>query len=893
MDVQRFLDRLRNDRSYKGQIVHVESIPARPARFGKLVTPLHPAVQRILAAQGIERLYTHQVSAVELARQGKDFVVVTSTASGKTLCYNIPVLETLARDPAAKAIYLFPTKALAQDKMRGLARFKEAAPEFPLVAGVYDGDTSPDTRRKLREEANVILTNPDMLHQGILPWHPSWSRFFANLRYVVIDEVHAYRGIFGSNVGAVLRRLERIARHYGAKPQIICASATIANPKELSEKLTGRTMEVVDDDGSPKGPRKFVLWNPPFIDEGRVERRSSNAEAEHLLVELMKDGAQVIAFAKARVVAEVLYRYVRERLEREAPRLADKIRAYRGGYLPEDRRAIERALFSGELMAVTSTNALELGIDIGSLDAAVIVGYPGTIASTWQQAGRAGRKGDEALAVLIAHNLPVDQYLMRHPEYLFGKSPENAVIDPHNPYVLARHLRCAAYEIPIRPEDAELFGDYTQAVLEVLEDSGELIRRGQRWHWARPVFPAGEVKLRNMSDNTYTIVDTTAYGTRGGAAADVRADRRPAFQGRGSCQNTNRVIGTIDELSAFEQVHPEAVYMHDGETYLVESLDLSERVAYVHKADVDYFTQAISETRVQIEATEEEKRWRAAIVGFGDLSVTSLVYMFKKVKFYSRDSIGYGKVDLPPRTMDTTGFWLIPPLETLSKVRSYGRIPSEGLLGIGNVLSGVLSMFVMCDPTDVGTVVESSNIGAPTLIVYDRYPGGVGFAQRGYELVGDLMTACLSVVEECRCEDGCPSCVGAPVPPYAQQDPDASTRGRIPDKEAALVILYDLLGKGEYVPKRPPRDVRAYAEAGWEYGEAAGGFAVRAGMPEPRSEARRNGHGGGREADDGPGLTWDQVPRRPLPLNVERRIREQLSSLGAARRERAGGEGRG
>ena len=797
---------------------------------------------KLLKDSGIERLYTHQVQAIDAIRSGEDVAIVTSTASGKTLCYNVPVLERLVADPDTKALYLFPTKALAQDQLRGLMRYLELDPSLPLVPGTYDGDTPPNARRKLRDEGNVILTNPDMLHQGILPRHPSWGQFFRNLAYVVIDEMHTYRGVFGSNVGCVIRRLSRICQHYGGRPQFVCCSATIANPAELAEKLTDRPVTLVDDDGAPRGPKKFVFWNPPFIDATRTERRSSSFEAEQLLTKLIQDRVQTITFVRARVVAELIYRFTQERLQKISPSLANSIKPYRGGYLPEERREIEKRLFSGELLGVTSTNALELGIDIGSLDAAILTGYPGTVASTWQQAGRAGRGRDESLVILIGQSTPIDQYLMNHPEYFFERTTENAVIDPLNPYVLAKHLRCAAFELPITVNDLERFGEWMPAILEIFEERREITRRGNQWFWTTSGYPSNDVKLRSVSDNTYTIIDTTEL--------PVGYDKAHEDLSK------NRVIGTMDELSAFEQIHPEAIYLHDGETYFVSDLQIDKKVAYVEKADVDYFTQSISETRVKIESEEEKRKLNEANAVFGDVTVTSLVFMFKKIKFHSRDSIGFGKINLPPQVMDTAALWLIPPLSDLNLVRKWGRDPSEGLYGIGNVITEVVPLFAMCDPRDIGAVVDSMNTGSPTLFVYDRYPGGIGFAEKTYRVLEDVLEACLQLVLACECEDGCPSCVGAPVPPFVQNDPDLSPRGRIPDKEAALILLHSLLGKEPYIPK--PVKVPRYPSASDSDGGKSHGYDAFC-----------------QEASD----EVVKLPVKRLPESVEARIRRQLARL--------------
>lgn len=781
-DFSAFLADLAARPEYRGELVTLRTLRSRKAFYEELSVPLSVPLANALKEMGIPRLYSHQSEAIEGIRAGENVVVVTSTASGKTLCYNLPVLETLLAEPKATALYLFPTKALAQDQARGLVRWAESVPGLAetMRMGVYDGDTPGDTRRKLREEGNLILSNPDMLHQGILPNSSRWARFFERLRYVVVDEIHTYRGVFGSHVALVLRRLRRICRHYGSNPQFICCSATIANPGELAAWITGLHVSVVDNDGSPKGPKHFAFWNPPFIDEARMERLSANVQAERMLVDLVERQVQTIAFAKARVVAELLYRYARERLSDRAPALAKSIRPYRAGYLPQERREIERQLFSGQLLGVTATNALELGIDVGGLDACLIVGYPGTIASTWQQAGRAGRGTDEALVVMLAYNDPIDQYLMRHPDYFFGRSPENAVIDPQNIFILASHLRCAAYELPLEETDVEIFGPLLPSLLKVLGEEGDLLNRRGKWFYMGTDFPAQHVSLRTMSRDTYTIVHLG---------------------------KDNQVIGHVDAISAPELVYPQAVYLHEGETYLVRDLDTNGKVAYVEPAKVDYYTQAIVEGNIRIRSQESEKPIPEGQAFFGAVAVTWQTVMFKKIKFYQLDSIGYGKVDLPPQHLDTEALWLVPSGEALNRVREVGRNPTEGLEGIRNVAIHVLPLFAMCDKQDIGGKVDSSNTGSPTVFIYDRYPDGLGFARKGYEMLPDLLTACLELIDECECAEGCPSCVGIPtLRPAQHMDPDVWGGFPIPDKEAAKVLLHDLLALPAYTPSAPSRE---------------------------------------------------------------------------------------
>ncbi len=753
------------------ELVHAESLPARPARYADLAEPLPRALAHVLDAQGILSLYSHQAQAIDLARAGKHVVVATGTASGKSLAYNIPVLERLLLEQPATALYLFPTKALAQDQLRGLHRFAAGSQDLAraLTTGTYDGDTPGSARRKLRETGNAILTNPDMLHQGILPYHARWGRFFSNLRYVVVDEVHTYRGIFGSHVANVLRRLRRIARHYGADPQFLCSSATLRNPQELAELLVGDDVSVVDQDGSPRGPKLFVFWNPRTYGPDSMERRSASVDAERILVALLKRGVQSIVFTKARVVAELIYRYARERLERESRGLADLLSPYRGGYLPEERRAIERRLFEGDLRGVISTNALELGIDVGTLDASILVGFPNTIASTWQQAGRSGRKLKPSLAVVVAYEDPVDQYLMRHPRYFFGQSPESAVLDPENPYVLASQLSCAAYELPLSEEDEAIFGSRAPAIAAILEEEGSFKSLDGLRYWSSSEYPAGSVNLRTISDDTFTILDQT---------------------------RENAVLGTVDSISAPELVYPEAIYLHEGDTYFVRELDLKQKIAYVEPREVDYYTQPVLDTHLKLNETRESKKFGDETVGLGPAAVSWATVAMKKIRFRSLDAIGYHPLDLPRQTLDTVALWIQPSEGTRNQVKIAGLNPREGMSGLRNLLITVLPLHVMCDRPDIGGILDSANLGEPAIFMYDRYPGGLGYAERGYAIVGELLSAALRLVEDCPCELGCPSCVGLPVlRPAQQQDPDLHGGWPIPSKAATEALVRRMLGR--------------------------------------------------------------------------------------------------
>ena len=780
MDAQTFLERVRRSRHYREQVVHVQEIPERPAEFGEVAGGLHPLVSEALAEQGIERLYRHQAEAIGHVRDGRDIVIVTGTASGKTLCYNIPVVEELVESSLSTMLYIFPTKALAQDQLRGLGLFRDRDPELRFLAGTYDGDTPQNLRRRLRDGGNVVLTNPDMLHQGILPNHARWNRFFTHLKYIVIDEVHAYRGIFGSHLANVLRRLARVCAHYGSNPQFICCSATIDNPAEHASGITGREMVAVTHDGSPRGARQFVLWNPPPLEtaaqgdanDWRVggDRRSPLWEAVHLMTALVEEGIQTIAFVRTRLASELIFKNTRDILRRHSKRLSEKVHAYRGGYLPEERREIERRLVEKDILGVASTNALELGIDIGSLDACLLVGYPGTIASLWQQAGRAGRGSEESLVVFIGMNAPMDQYLMLHSGYLFAQNPEQAIVDPDNPHISIGHIRCATHELPLRDDEVETFGEAAPMLLELLEDEELVKHLKHRWYWASSEFPAAGVSLRNIAGPVYTIQDES--------------------QGE-------RVIGTLDEVSALAQLHDHAVYLHGGDTYFVDRLDTEQKIAFVDRRDLDYYTQSVQTSQIQIDEAEEDGEYLGALVGFGDVTVTTSIPMFKKIKFHSRDSLGFEKLELPSQELETVAMWIAPPEEVAEQMKEREMVVGEALIGIANVLVEIAPLFVMCDTQDIGTTVDASCLNRDAIFLHDRYPGGMGYAHRVMQRIPEILPMIRAVVRDCACEDGCPSCVGSPIPPFAMTDLDSAVRGRIPSKSGALFLLDTLIGAPE------------------------------------------------------------------------------------------------
>jgi len=787
METGTFLERLSSHSFFENQITYVEELPERPPVYQDVPGGLHEAVEKTLDKLGIEKLYSHQATAIEKIRQGKNVVIVTGTASGKTLCYTIPVVEALLEDSQTTMLSIYPTKALAQDQLRGLTSFQSEELGIQFLAGTYDGDTPQNLRRKIRDGANIVLTNPDMLHQGIMPQHARWNRFFTNLRYVVIDEVHAYRGVFGSHLANVMRRLARICRHYNTAPQFICSSATIANPREHAERICGAAMEVVDNDGSPRGPKQFVMWNPPPLktaasgtsENWRMggDRRSPIREAVELMSTLVQEGIQTIAFVRTRLAAELIFKDCRDMLRPVSRRLAESIHAYRGGYLPEERREIERKLASKEILGVSSTNALELGIDIGSLDACILVGYPGTIASLWQQSGRAGRGIEESVVFLVAQNAPIDQYLMAHNDYLFEQNPENAVVDADNPHVVVGHLKCAVNELPLNDKEAESFGPYAETVLELLEEDGCIRHIEENWYWASSEYPAANVNLRNIAGPVYTIQDE-AEG--------------------------ERVIGTMDEISALSQLHNHAVYLHGADTYFVNKLDLIEKIAFVERRDLDYYTQSVQTSQIQIDEKEMEEDWRGGLLGYGDVTITTSIPMFKKIRFHSRDSLGFEKLELPPQLLETVAFWFAPPQQIVRKMAEKKLLVGEALIGIANVLVEVAPVFVMCDTQDIGTVVfaslsgysvnhDAKNLNRDALFLHDRYPGGMGYARRCLEHFDEIIQTVAEVIRNCGCKDGCPSCVGSAVPASAMTDLDSAVRGRIPNKEAAQFLLDELL----------------------------------------------------------------------------------------------------
>ncbi len=741
------------------RITHLEVLPARPVVLTDLPPHLNPRLSETLRRIGVTGLYRHQAQALQLVSRGRHVVIATGTASGKSLCYHIPVYQDIMEDPSTRALYVFPTKALAQDQLRSLGELHGGE----VVSATYDGDTPAELRGWIRREAQVVLTNPDMLHYGILPNHRLWGGFFRRLRYVVLDEAHVARGVFGSHVAQVLRRLRRVAARYGSHPQFILASATIGNPAEHARRLCGLEVEAVEDDFSPRGRKLFALWNPPNIvsREGGEVHRSSNLETAEILARLMRLGVRTIAFSRSRKAAELVYGYVQRILGPEEKGLAERIASYRGGYLAKERRDIERRLFSGELMAVTTTNALELGVDIGELEACLMNGYPGTIASTWQQAGRAGRRQGESLAVLIAADDPLDQYLIRHPEFFFGASCEEAVIDLENPRILGAHLLCAAFEFPLRAKDEEYFGPSMWRVAEDLRREGKLGRKAEVWYFSGKGSPAQEINLRSSSGKLVSIVE----------------------------RDTGSLLGTVEEANCFFHVHPGAVYLHQGDSYLVEELDLERMVALVKVEDLDFYTNPMDNTDVVV-LEEEERRGsglKACSLHFGEVEVSTKVYAYQKRRLLTHEILETVGLDLPTQTLVTKALWYTLPPERLSALDLDEYSLAGGLHALEHASIAMLPLFAMCDRWDIGGMSSSfhPDTGRATVFIYDAYPGGVGIAARGFRLAEKHLRATLEMVERCPCSEGCPSCI---------QSPKCGSGNEPLHKQAAVSLLGLLLG---------------------------------------------------------------------------------------------------
>ncbi|MHC1785540.1 MAG: DEAD/DEAH box helicase [Christensenellales bacterium] len=729
MNLDQLLDQLRDDTQFMGCVTNWQTLPAREALYSPWPSAVDPRIVEALSRRGLRKLYTHQVSCVEAVARGEDAVVVTPTASGKTMCYNIPVLSAILSNQDARALYLFPTKALSADQVAELYELITLL-DVDIKTFTYDGDTPATARRAIRQAGHVVVTNPDMLHANILPHHTKWVKLFENLRYIVIDEIHAYRGVFGSNLANVLRRLMRLCAFYGSKPQFILCSATISNPQELAQTLVGRPVTLIDNNGAPLGEKHIIFYNPPVVNRQLGIRRSALGETRALATRLLKNNIQSIVFAKSRVQVEVLTRALKE-VASDPLGQSGRVRGYRGGYLPAERRDIERSLRQGQVDMVISTNALELGIDIGALDACLLCGYPGTIASTWQQAGRAGRRQGKSMTIMVATSAAIDQYIISHPEYFFEQSPENALLNPDNLYILLSHFKCAAYELPFK--DGEPFGNAlgAESMMQYLEEAAILRHVGDVWHWAAEDFPASEISLRTAMTENFLIFDITD----------------PLHV---------RTVGEMDRFAVPMLLHENAIYMHEGVQYQVEKLDFDACKAFIRHVNVDYYTDADLNVSLSLLDIEQEERGAA----FGEIKVTSLVKLFKKMKLDTGESLGYGPVRLPETDMHTQAMWLTLPPDIA--LRCGKDSLQNGMLGICNTLRIVAPLYLMCSPYDIAVSyqVKSPFTDKPTLIMYDNSPGGIGLSEKAYFMRATLLQHARALIGGCPCEQGCPSCVG-------------------------------------------------------------------------------------------------------------------------------------
>ncbi|MDR0377534.1 MAG: DEAD/DEAH box helicase [Spirochaetaceae bacterium] len=749
------LETILADPAFAENIVVEKRIPPREGVYVPFPEDLDLAVAAALRRRGIAQIYSHQREVWDETRRGRNVVVVTPTASGKTLCYNLPVLQTLIRDETARALYLFPTKALSQDQQSELNELIGPGGGLPIKAATYDGDTPDSLRVAARDKGRIIISNPDMLHAGVLPNHPRWIKFFSNLKYIVIDEIHAYRGVFGSHVANVLRRLRRIAAFYGSRPQFILCSATIANPRELAETLIGEQAALVDRNGAPQGEKRIILYNPPLVDAVQGIRRSVVTESRRWMLAFLKGGIKTILFAHSRIKTEVAASYVNaDAANLFTDNSGIRVEAYRGGLLPNERREIERGLRDGSIQGVVSTNALELGIDIGGLDASVVAGFPGSFNSFWQQTGRAGRRGGTSVAVFVASSSPLDQFIIHNPEWFFRRSAEEGRIDPGNPYILTDHVKCAAFELPFQDDDrvpwSTVPGSDVREVLSFLEEEGILRHTtgaggaaglpvgsaaGSRWYWAARSFPAEGVSLRSASADNVVIVDITA--------------------GR------NAVIGEMDRPSAKELIFENAVYLHRGRQYLVESLDIENRKCLVREAEVNYFTDGL--VKIDIKVLSEDERTGNGVVG--DILVRSQAAKFKKIRFRTHENIGYGDINLPEEEMDTRflAFLFGPGTPGGAVLHDWGDAEAGAILsGAGGLIKRIAPVFLLCDPRDLGIAerVRDPHFGVPALYVFDKYPGGTGLSEALARRTDELFRAVYRAAADCPCKVGCPSCVG-------------------------------------------------------------------------------------------------------------------------------------
>lgn len=766
-----FVDALRSDPKFTAQVQAWHTVAAKDGHYAPFPEGLDSRLALGLQQRGVDQLYSHQAQAFLAARAGDHVLIATPTASGKSLCYNLPVMQTLLENPEARALYLFPTKALSQDQQSELNETTLGA-DLGLKIATYDGDTQPSLRAAARETGQIIISNPDMFHSGILPNHPKWIKFLKNLRYVVIDEVHSYRGVFGSHVANVIRRLRRVAAFYGANPTFILCSATIGNPQEHAQNLLGSPVELVAESGAPTGTKHFVLYNPPLVDRVQGIRRGTVNEAQALAVKVLTAGQKVIVFARSRVRVELISSYIKEKLANlytDNQRI--RVESYRGGYLPNERRQIEKGLREGSIQGVVSTNALELGIDIGGLDVAILAGFPGSISSVWQQAGRAGRRQTESLAILIASAAPLDQYLVRNDRYFLDRPPESAFINPDNPYVLMEHVKCAAFELPFEGRGTTVEDKWfpmASPFLAVLEEEGTVRLTGGKWYWSGLAYPAENISLRSATAENVVIVDTTG--------------------------GKNQVLGEMDRPSAKEMLFPQAIYLHRDRQFIVLELNLKERRCYVEQREVNFYTDAVVKTDLKVLHEDSRTKGPGCTLILGDVLVRSQVSRFKKLKFHTHENIGYGEVAMPEEEMHTRALALVfdrgAATEALEGLDD--ELKGPAMARMGHLIHAVAPAFLLCQSQDFGVSerLRDPHFGTPTVYIYDQSPGGSGLAEALADQLEKVLAAAVDLVEACPCREGCPSCVGPREPEEVGLNP----------KEGLKTLLRGWLGRGSGTP---------------------------------------------------------------------------------------------
>ena len=734
MSVELALEQFNPGKELGRQVTHRETLQPQESVCTPFPESIPETIRDAYRSQGIEAPYTHQAKTAELALQGKNCVVVTPTASGKSLAYNLPVLSTLLTEPDARALYLFPTKALAQDQTASLNSMLQGHPELdPLKVFTFDGDTPSSIRPSVRTKGRIIISNPDMLHGGILPNHTKWTKVLRGLRYVIIDEMHTYRGLFGSHLANLITRLKRIAAFYGADPTFILCSATIANPKELAEELIGKKVELIDNNGAPTAEKHILLYNPPLVDPGQGIRRGVVLESVRVAAAFVEQGVQTIVFARSRQNTELIASYLKKRFKSKA----ERITAYRGGFLPGERRRIEKGLRDGSVLCVVSTNALELGIDIGQLEAAVLAGYPGSVASLLQQAGRAGRSRTASAVVVVASSAPVDQYVINHPDYLFSSGGETAFVNRRNLHILMSHLKCSAFELPFK-ENETFDGERITEALEYLGENRVLNKSGDSWYWMEQSYPAEEISLRSSTAGNFVIIN------RGSVDLETA---------------TTEVIGEVDRASAPFFLFEGAVYIHGSRQFQVEKLDYENRKAYVREVKADYYTDAIDKTDIKILDTEMSSEG-APQLNYGEILVRTQVYKYKKLKFGTHENIGYGEIHLPEEQMHTESCWISFPETVFEGMDEKDR--QDALLGISVLLKNLTPVYLLCSTRDIHTSAQVKNLqtGLPCVFLFDTCPGGAGLSRKAFSVYPLLFTESARHMESCPCDNGCPSCIG-------------------------------------------------------------------------------------------------------------------------------------